>query len=269
LVAQSGTVASGSIRTMAYAPASQRNLSCSRAGCWGFSPSSRARGIFLSSFMTLQGSMQRGAGQDARRIQGRERRAVSLNTSSGISVQPGITASEPSSFRAHITSMQQASVRGRNSPLTSSSKMIRLSSLALLGSLDAMVYADAVQSVAINRAFHELTRASLRTMVGSSGPNNGWDVEGSVRAKIESSEVMLGPFVSASSSRLDPCSTCSRCFPCGDAARDLRSGSGLTANRINLPNASELYPAFDFTSRSPRPALCYRPSLALSPFILQ
>jgi hypothetical protein len=27
--------------------------------------------------------------------------------------------------------------------------------------------------------------------------------------------------------RLDPCSTCSRCFPCGDAARDLRSGSGL------------------------------------------
>ncbi len=86
---------------------------------------------------------------------------------------------------------------------------------------------------------------------------------GSVRAKIESPEVMLGPFVSASSSRLDPCSTCSRCFPCGDAARDLRSGSGLTANRINLPNASELYPAFDLASRSPRPALSYRPLLTL------
>src|SRR3977135_800075 len=92
---------------------------------------------------------------------------------------------------------------------------------------------------------------------------------GSVRAKIESSEVMLGPFISASSSRLDPCSTCSRCFPCGDAARDLRSGSGLTANRINLPNASELYPAFDFASRSPRPALGYRPLLTLLFYILQ
>ncbi|MGB2602001.1 MAG: hypothetical protein WBC78_00290 [Candidatus Sulfotelmatobacter sp.] len=29
------------------------------------------------------------------------------------------------------------------------------------------------------------------------------------------------------------------------AARDLRLGSGLTANRINLLNASGLYPAFD------------------------
>jgi hypothetical protein len=35
-------------------------------------------------------------------------------------------------------------------------------------------------------------------------------------------------------------------FPCGAAARDLCLGSGLTANRINQPNASELYPAFDF-----------------------
>ena len=49
------------------------------------------------------------------------------------------------------------------------------------------------------------------------------------------------------------------------AARDLCSGSGLTANRINLPNASELYPAFDWASRSPRPALCYRPLLAFPP----
>ncbi len=47
------------------------------------------------------------------------------------------------------------------------------------------------------------------------------------------------------------------------AARDLRSGSGLTANRKNLPNASELYPAFDVSSCSPRPALCDRPLLAL------
>jgi hypothetical protein len=37
-------------------------------------------------------------------------------------------------------------------------------------------------------------------------------------------------------------------------ARDLRSGSGLTANRKNLPNASELYPAFDVSSCSPQPA---------------
>jgi len=27
--------------------------------------------------------------------------------------------------------------------------------------------------------------------------------------------VVLGPFVSASSTRLDPCLTCYRCFPCG------------------------------------------------------
>src|ERR1700693_1291754 len=33
--------------------------------------------------------------------------------------------------------------------------------------------------------------------------------------KNESSEVVLGPFVSASSSLLDPCLTCYRSFPCG------------------------------------------------------
>jgi hypothetical protein len=48
------------------------------------------------------------------------------------------------------------------------------------------------------------------------------------------------------------------------ATCDLCSGSGLTANRKNLLNASELYPAFDWASRSPRPALCYRPLLAFS-----
>src|ERR1700683_4788137 len=52
-------------------------------------------------------------------------------------------------------------------------------------------------------------------------------------------------------------------LPLRGAACDLRSGSGLTANRKNLPNASELYLAFDVSSRSPRPALCYRPLLAL------
>jgi hypothetical protein len=52
-------------------------------------------------------------------------------------------------------------------------------------------------------------------------------------------------------------------LPLRGATRDLRSGSGLTANRKNLPNASELYPAFDVSSCSPRPALCYRPLLAL------
>src|SRR4029077_20421009 len=52
-------------------------------------------------------------------------------------------------------------------------------------------------------------------------------------------------------------------LPLRDGSCDLRSGSGLTANRKNLPNASELYPAFDVSSCSPRPALCYRPLLAL------
>src|ERR1700677_5090100 len=54
-----------------------------------------------------------------------------------------------------------------------------------------------------------------------------------------------------------------RSVPCGVPTCDPCSGSGLTANRKNLPNASELYPAFDVSSCSPRPALCYRPLLAL------
>jgi len=54
-------------------------------------------------------------------------------------------------------------------------------------------------------------------------------------------------------------------LPLRAATRDLHSGSGLTANRTNLPNASELYLAFDWASRSSRPALCYRPLLAFPP----
>jgi hypothetical protein len=47
--------------------------------------------------------------------------------------------------------------------------------------------------------------------------------------------------------------------------RDHDSGSGLTANWTNQPNASGLYLAFDRSSCSPRPALCYRPLPAFSP----
>jgi hypothetical protein len=47
--------------------------------------------------------------------------------------------------------------------------------------------------------------------------------------------------------------------------RDHGSGSGLTANWTNQPNASGLYLAFDRSSCSPRPALCYRPLPAFSP----
>ena len=53
------------------------------------------------------------------------------------------------------------------------------------------------------------------------------------------------------------------------ATRDLRLGSGLTANRINQSNASGLYLAFDLGSCSPRPALCYRPLLTFPYFTLQ
>jgi hypothetical protein len=81
-------------------------------------------------------------------------------------------------------------------------------------------------------------------------------------AKIKSSEVMLGPFVSASSSRSTLAGPATK-RPLRGAACDLRLGSGLTANRKNLPNASELYPAFDVSSCSPQPALCNRPLLAL------
>jgi len=47
--------------------------------------------------------------------------------------------------------------------------------------------------------------------------------------------------------------------------RDHCSGSGLTANWTNQPNASGLYLASDRSSCSPRPALCYRPLPAFSP----
>jgi len=53
-------------------------------------------------------------------------------------------------------------------------------------------------------------------------------------------------------------------LPCGWQCAIRCSGSGLTANRINQPNASGLYPAFDGSSCSPRPALCYRPLRTLS-----
>jgi hypothetical protein len=62
--------------------------------------------------------------------------------------------------------------------------------------------------------------------------------------KNKSSKVMRGPFVSASSSRLTLADLLSL-LPLRGAARDLCSGSGLTANRINLPCASELYLAFN------------------------
>jgi hypothetical protein len=58
--------------------------------------------------------------------------------------------------------------------------------------------------------------------------------------------------------------TCSRRF-LAVASCDHCSGSGLTANRKNQPNASGLYPAFNISSCSTRPALCYRPLLTLAP----
>ena len=62
--------------------------------------------------------------------------------------------------------------------------------------------------------------------------------------KIKSPEVMLNSFVSASSSLLDPRRPVSG-LPLRGAASDLGLGSGLTANRKNLFNASGPYIAFD------------------------
>ena len=73
---------------------------------------------------------------------------------------------------------------------------------------------------------------------------------------------MLISFVSASSSLLDPRRPAVS-LSLRTASSDLYSGSGLTANRINQFNASGLYPAFNWVSCSPRPALCYRALLAL------
>ena len=82
------------------------------------------------------------------------------------------------------------------------------------------------------------TRAKPSTEKQKSSTNNN----------KESSEVVWGPFVSASSSRLTLARPALAASLAG-AARDLRLGSGLTANRINLPYASELYPAFNISSR--------------------
>ena len=57
-------------------------------------------------------------------------------------------------------------------------------------------------------------------------------------------EVMLNAFVSASSSR-STLADLTWSLPLRGATSDLCLGSGLTANRINLFNASGLYPAFD------------------------
>jgi len=53
--------------------------------------------------------------------------------------------------------------------------------------------------------------------------------------KTKSSEVMLGPFVSASSSLLDPCLTCYRSFPCGIPR-------AIFARAPGLPPTGKTYP---------------------------
>jgi hypothetical protein len=53
--------------------------------------------------------------------------------------------------------------------------------------------------------------------------------------KNKSSEVVLGPFVSASSSLLDPCSTCCRSFPCGVPR-------AIFARAPGLPPTGKTYP---------------------------
>src|ERR1700731_3051652 len=55
------------------------------------------------------------------------------------------------------------------------------------------------------------------------------------RQKIKSSEVVLGPFVSASSSLLDPCLTCNRSFPCGVPR-------AIFARAPGLPPTGKTYP---------------------------
>ena len=60
--------------------------------------------------------------------------------------------------------------------------------------------------------------------------------------------MVWGPFVSASSSRLTLARPALGSSLAGFRRAIVSSGSGLTANRINLPYASELYPAFDISS---------------------
>src|SRR6201987_732410 len=74
-----------------------------------------------------------------------------------------------------------------------------------------------------------------------------------VRPNNKNPEVMLVSFVSASSSLLDPRRP-ALVAALRVATRDLGSGSGLTANRINQSNASGLYLAFNGRSCSPCPA---------------
>jgi len=69
--------------------------------------------------------------------------------------------------------------------------------------------------------------------------------------------------------RVRPLLTWPHYIPLREIVSDPCLGSGLTANRINLFNASGLYLAFDWCSCSPRPALSYRPLLTLSSFTLR
>ena len=57
--------------------------------------------------------------------------------------------------------------------------------------------------------------------------------------------MVWGPFVSASSSLLTLARPAFAASLAGLLRAIVSSGSGLTANRINLPYASELYPAFN------------------------
>ncbi len=85
--------------------------------------------------------------------------AASGDPSSGISLQLRITASQPASFDPRVISMQLASVGSQEFCLEQRVEDDPVEPLGLFVSGDAMVCAGAVQSVAIDRVLHALTRA--------------------------------------------------------------------------------------------------------------
>ncbi len=112
------------------------------------------------------------------------------------------------------------------------------------------------------RRFQESNGRRLEVWKRSgSGNQLGWNR--SFSAKIESSEVVLGPFASASSSRL----TLARPAIAASFAGLLRA---IFAWAPGLPPTGKTYPTprnsilpSTFLLCSPRPALCYRPLLTL------
>ena len=95
-----------------------------------------------------------------------------------------------------------------------------------------------------------------------------WDLKTGERIagrKNKSSEVVSDPFVSASSSLIDPCLTCLSFVFADCAARSSAWAPGSPPTGQTYPTPRNSILPSTCLLGSPRPALCYRPLLAFLP----